>query len=231
MMRRGFLASCGAAAMAALGTRWPAVDAAPGALLAVAGPRVQLVLAGGAPVAASRLVRHGSYVFLYPFESTPCFLLDLGRAVPGMQVALRGTEGAYAWAGGVGPRRSIVAYSAICPHAYTHPTREVAMIHYDGPDTPATVAQRTGVVTCCAHGSTFDPTRGSVPLQPPAEIPLAGIVLEWDADTDGLFARGVVGRPVFEEFFRSFPKSARREVQGSTPVWELERYSRAVLSC
>ena len=192
---------------------------------------MRLILEGKTPVAASRLVPHQSYVFLYPFDSTPCFLLDLGRTVPGASVALRGTDTGYVWGGGVGPGRSIVAYSAICPHAFAHPTREVAMIHYYGPDTPATVAQRTGVVTCCVHGSTFDPTRGAVPLQPPAEIPLAAIVLEWDAGTDGLWARGVVGQPVFDEFFKSFPKSARGEVQGATVVWELERYSRSVLSC
>jgi len=66
---------------------------------------------------------------------------------------------------------------------------------------------------------------------PPAEIPLAAVLLEWEAETDALYAVGIGGRPVFTEFFKSFPKNVRREVQEVTPVWELERYSRAVLSC
>jgi arsenite oxidase small subunit len=209
---------------------WPA--AAPGAAEAqlTPGARAQLVLEGGAPLRASRLIPHADYVFLYPFDATPCFLLDLGKPVPPADVPLR-AGGSYAWPGGVGRDRSIVAYAAICPHTYTHPTREAAMIHYFPPDQPAAVAQRGGVITCCVHGSAFDPARGAVPLQPPAELPLAAIVLEWDEASDGLTAAGIVGRPVFVEFFKSFPRSARREVTGATTVWELARYSGGVLPC
>jgi Rieske Fe-S protein len=169
-------------------------------------------------------------VFHYPFEGTPCFLLELAAPVPAADVPLRG-GGQYAWPGGVGPRRSVVAFSAICPHTYTHPTRESAMIHYFAPDQPATVAQRGGIITCCVHGSAFDPRQGAVPLQPPAEVPLAAVRLEWDEATDGLTATGVVGRPVFEEFFKGFPRNSRREVEGGTIVWPLARYTRAVLPC
>jgi hypothetical protein len=42
---------------------------------------------------------------------------------------------------------------------------------------------------------------------------------------------GLAGRPVLEEFYRSFPQASRRPVEGTTAVWELERYSRAVLPC
>lgn len=195
------------------------------------GPRVQLVVEGKTPLTASQLVPHKTYVFLYPFESTPCFLLDVGEAVPGARVPLVKEGVSYAWAGGVGKKRSIVAYSAICSHAYTHPTRESAMIHYFGPEQPSVVAQRGSVITCCVHGSAFDPRLGAVPLQPPAEIPLAAVVLEWEENADALYALGLVGQPVFEEFFKSFPKSSRREVAGLTPVWELARYSREVIFC
>ena len=226
------MAGCGAAAgMAAFEGSRPAAGAPGGEFRVLSGPRAQLLLEGKTPLQASQVVPHRSYVFLYPFESTPCFLLNLGRPVPGTQVGAEGGSAGYAWPGGVGRDRSIVAYSAICPHTYAHPTREAAMIHYYGPDTPATVAQRAGVITCCLHGSTFDPGRGAVPLQPPAEAPLAAVLTEWDELTDALYVRGVVGRPAFDEFFKSFPKNVRREVQEVTPVWELERYSRAVLSC
>jgi arsenite oxidase small subunit len=228
--RRGFLGCSAVAGVALLRGAWPA--AAPGAAEAQLQPsaRARLVLEGGAPLRASRLIPHADYVFLYPFDGTPCFLLDLGKPVPPADVPLR-TGGSYAWPGGVGRDRSIVAYAAVCPHTYTHPTREAAMIHYFPPDQPATVAQRGGVITCCVHGSAFDPARGAVPLQPPAELPLAAIVLEWDEVTDGLAAAGIVGQPVFVEFFKSFPRSARREVTGVTTVWELARYSRGVLPC
>jgi arsenite oxidase small subunit len=193
------------------------------------GARVQLVWDGKGPLRAAELTPHTDYLFFYPFESTPCFLLDLAKPVTAAAVTFRG--GAYAWPGGAGRQGSIVAYAAICPHTYTHPTPDAAMIHYFRPDQPATVAQRGGVITCCVHGSAFDPTHGAVPLQPPAEIPLAALLLEWDPASDALHAVGVAGRPVFEEFFRSFPRLGRRPVEGATPVWELARYTRAVLPC
>lgn len=229
MKRRAFLGCSALAALAAL--RGPGRAAAPVAAgQGERGPRARLVWEGNAPVRASRLASHTDYVFGYPFEGTPCFLLDLGEPVAGADVPLRSGE-RYGWPGGVGPRRSLVAFSAICPHTYTHPTRESAMIHYFAPDQPATVAQRGGIITCCVHGSAFDPRQGAVPLQPPAELPLAAVLLEWDEGTDGVTAIGVAGRPVFAEFFRGFPRSSRREVEGTTTVWELARYSGAILPC
>ncbi|HEY6415764.1 MAG TPA: hypothetical protein VIX41_05990, partial [Acidimicrobiales bacterium] len=224
MERRAFL-GCGALAGLAWlrGARGLAVPGAAEASIE-RGPRARLVLEGGAPVRASQLVPHQDYVFFYPFDGTPCFLLDLDKPVAGADVPLR-AGGSYAWPGGVGRGRSLVAYSAICPHTYTHPTREAAMIHYFAPDQPASVAQRGGVITCCVHGSAFDPARGAVPLQPPAELPLATVLLEWDEASDELTAVGVLGRPVFTEFFKSFPRIARRDVAGSTTVRDLARYS------
>lgn len=230
MRRRGFLAGCGAASgVAALGALTLATRGKE--VRAQAGPRVRVVWEPGAPVRANDLAPQQSYVFLYPYQGTPCFLLDLGRPVPGLPVPLDGGALGYTWSGGVGPGRSVVAFSAICSHLYTHPTAEVAMIHYYAPGSPATVAQRAGVISCCAHGSTFDPARGAVPLQPPAEIPLAAVVLEWEEAADALYATGVAGRPVFAEFFRSFPRSGRGEIGDTTRLWKLERYSRAVLAC
>lgn len=228
-MNRRTVLGCGVLAAAA-GLAARAAGARAGGQ-AVAAPKLPLWDEGREPFLASALVPHRTYVFLYPYESTPCFLLHLGREVTGTGIPAHGTVAAYDWPGGVGPDRAIVAYSAICPHAFTHPTREVAMIHYYGPSDAAAVAQRTNVITCCVHGSTFDPARGAVPLQPPAEIPLAAVVLGWEPATDALYAAGLVGRPVFAEFFRSFPRSSRRRVEGPVPVWPLERYSTAVMNC
>ena len=44
-------------------------------------------------------------------------------------------------------------------------------------------------------------------------------------------AVGVLGRPVFAEFFRSFPRIARRDIADSTTVRELVRYSSGILPC
>lgn len=227
--RRAFL-GCGAlATLAVFRGSW--LPAASGAATPVQpGRRVQLLAEGKTPLRAADLRPHTDYVFFYPFEGTPCFLLDLGRPVPGAQVPLRAGD-SYGWAGGVGRSGSILAFSAICPHTYVHPTRENAMIHYFPPDQPATVAQRGGVITCCVHGSVFDPVQGAIPIQPPAELPLAAVALEWEEATDALYAVGVEGRPVFEEFFRSFPRASRREMERVTPVWALSRYSRAILPC
>jgi len=228
--RRAFLGCSAVAGVTLLRGSWP--PAAPRAAEAGAwrGRRVRLVGETGASLRAAQLTPHKDYVFLYPYAGTPCFLLDLGKSVPPARVPLR-TGGGYAWPGGVGRRGSVVAYAAICPHTYTHPTRDSAMIHYFAPDQPATVAGQGGIITCCVHGSAFDPARGAVPLQPPAELPLAAVLLEWDQATDGLDAVGVVGQPVFEEFFTSFPRTPRGEIQGVTTVWELTRYSGAVLPC
>lgn len=232
MRRRTFVTGCGVlAGIATVGMPRPVTPSATAESRVQPGPRVQLVTDGRTALRASHLRPHKTYVFAYPFEGTPSFLLDLGKAVHGAEIPLGPAAGAYFWAGGVGKQRSIVAYSAICPHTYAHPTRESAMIHYFGPDEPATVSQRAQVITCCVHGSTFDPSRGAVPLQPPAEIPLAAVLLEWEEQSDALYAVGVVGRPVFEELFRNFPRASRHGVPEVAPVWELERFSQAVLSC
>ncbi|MDC1288096.1 sulfur oxidation protein, partial [Gammaproteobacteria bacterium] len=62
-----------------------------------------------------------TYLFHYPYVSTPCFLINLGRPVqPGKQLRTRDGQ-RYRWQGGAGPERSIVAFSAICAHKMSHP--------------------------------------------------------------------------------------------------------------
>ena len=185
MERRDFIKFCAASAVAA-----PAVAADARARFY---SRARLVDANGIALKAKAIPANRNLIFHYPYASTPCFLLNLGRPAKASAALETADKHPYEWRGGVGAGRSVVAYSAICPHTYTHPTIESTMIHYFGPDAPATVSQRAGVVTCCVHGSTFEPGRGAVPLQPPAEIPLATVVLEWEEATDALFATGLLG--------------------------------------
>jgi hypothetical protein len=57
------------------------------------------------------------------------------------------------------------------------------------------------------------------------------VLLEWDESSDGLAAVGVLGRPVFTEFYKSFPRVARRDVADTTTLRELAQYSAGVLPC
>src|SRR5687768_5159333 len=76
------------------------------------------------PLRASRLAVGRNYIFHYPFEGTPCFLINLGQPTIA-KVALKTENGStYEWPGGVGPQRGVVAYSAICSHRLTYPTRQ-----------------------------------------------------------------------------------------------------------
>src|SRR3954463_9740413 len=119
MDRRSFIETCTSGAVCA------AAASALTALAADAKPkayaRALLVDDQGAPLKASKLKALTNYVFDYPFEATPVFLLDLVKPALPQALSTRDRD-AYAWPGGVGPRRSIVAYSAICAHQLVYPT-------------------------------------------------------------------------------------------------------------
>ena len=63
----------------------------------------------------------------------------------------------YAWSGGVGPARAIVAFSAICAHKLAYPTRDVSFIRYQPQRSATSDAQ---VIHCCADHSVYDPASG-----------------------------------------------------------------------
>src|SRR5689334_21284182 len=125
MQRRDFIGVCAAGA---------ALSAPPLLLAADVKPRlysrVRLVDGRGNPLKPSNLAVNTNYVFHYPFEGTPCFLLNLGKPTP-RNVTLKTEKGGdYLWPGGVGPNRAIVGYSAICSHQLTYPTRQISFISY-----------------------------------------------------------------------------------------------------
>ena len=113
-----------------------------------------------------------NYVFDYPYSSTPCFLLRLRRARGRRHRPARPRSGdAYRWEGGVGPGHDVVAYSAICAHKMTYPTRQVSFIGYR--DEPSPVAGKGKVITCCSDRSVYDPAAGARVVSGPAPQPLA----------------------------------------------------------
>jgi Rieske Fe-S protein len=241
LARRGFMKLCAASAAA--------VGIAP-ELLASTAPvkhyaRVRLVHAGGQAVAAGALPVGESLVFNYPHATTPCFLLNLGRALEG-NLGLRTESGdEYLWPGGVGPASSIVAFSAICAHKMSHPAKTVSFINYRHEDVSfrdhaQKIIKRDGVIFCCSEKSVYDPARGARVLGGPARQPLCAIVLEHDPADDALYAIGSRGGEMFEKFFATFTprlqmewglSNVRAPVTGSSTVLAIDEYSRTQMLC
>ncbi len=234
MQRRRFLESCaavsGGAALAQLSAAWGATEPR-------RYDRARLVDANGEPLKAATLATRTNYVFHYPFAGTPCFLLRLGQAVTAPVTLQREDGGSYAWNGGVGPQRSIVAFSAICAHKLAYPTRDVSFIRYQAQKSPGAEAD---VIHCCAEHSVYDPARGARVVSGPAPQPLAAILLEYDGRADALYALGTVGAEQFDAFFSKYdfkltmehgPGKARHPVGDRTVVRELDRYCRQTIQC
>ena len=231
MQRRDFIKFCAASA-AANGTPGLAADAAPSFY-----GRARLVDGGGAALKASRIPVDRNLIFHYPFASTPCFLLNLGRPARASVRLATADKRSYEWTGGVGPKHSIVAYSAICAHQLAYPTREISFISYR---TEKSARNRIGnVIHCCAEHSQYDPAQGARVLAGPAPQPLAAILLEHDANTDEVYAVGTLGGEMFNEFFQKYAfrlqmehgARAKETVQGPCVVQALENYCKQQVKC
>lgn len=204
--RRGFLKLC--AGTGALVASSPALlaDATPERTPA---PPATLVDSEGQPLRLQQLVVGESYVFHYPYVSTPCFLMDLGKPALPLERLETDDGRSYRWRGGVGPQRSVVAFSAICAHRMTYPTPTVSFIHYRHGEMVYTdhelkLAKREQVIYCCSEGSVYDPAEGCRVLGGPAPQPLAAIDLALDEETGELRALGTYGGDMFERFFEKF---------------------------
>ena len=233
MDRRGFIGACTAGAACASAASWPALaaDARPKAYA-----RALLVDEQGDPVRASRLQVATNYVFHYPFEATPVFLLDLGKPAAPQTLSTQNRD-AYAWPGGVGALRSIVAFSAICAHQLVYPTRDVSFISFR--KTRAQRGVQDQLIHCCAEHSQYDPARGAQVLAGPAPQPLCAVLLAHDARADSLTAYATLGGELFDAFFRKYEMKlsldvgprARSAVSGQAVVRELSRFCRNPVQC
>jgi len=231
MQRREFVKFCAASAAAAGAPELAAADATPTFY-----GRAKLVSASGAPLKAAAVPAERNLIFHYPFAATPCFLLNLGRPARASARLLTADQRAYEWKGGIGPQRSIVAYSAICAHQLAYPTREISFISYRTEKSPR---NRLGnVIHCCAEHSQYDPAAGARVLAGPAPQPLATILLEHDAGTDELTAVGTLGGEMFNQFFAKY--EIKLSLEGGAPrataaatsfVHELESYCRQQVKC
>jgi arsenite oxidase small subunit len=232
MKRRHFIQACAAGATCA---SLPEASAA--ANQARMYNRARLVDEKGRPLRIATLQAGTNYVFDYPYSATPCFLLRLTK--PAAKVVDLRTESGqpYRWEGGVGQDKSIVAYSAICAHKMTYPTKQVSFISYR--EDPSPVAGPGRVITCCSDRSVYDPAAGARVVSGPAPQPLASILLEHDPKADEVFAVGTYGGEMFAEFFRKYEfrlqlemgPRARSEVEGTTTVRTLDNYSTQWAKC
>jgi Rieske Fe-S protein len=238
MDRRDFVEGC------ALGAGALAASFSTGAWAAQASPRryarATLVDEWGEPLRAAHLRPQTNYLFHYPFEATPVFLLDLGKAAGPVTLKTKGQLD-YQWPGGVGPRRSLVAFSAICAHKLVYPTKELSFISFrKGAALHAkTPSQGNDLIHCCADHSQYDPARGAQVLGGPADQPLCAVLLEHDPRSDSLTATGTLGGELFDQFFQKYEMKlslevgprARQEVAGRSTVRELDKFCRNPVRC
>ncbi len=199
--------------------------------------RAKLLDPQGKPIRASAVPAQKNFIFHYPFASTPCFLINLGKPSKARATLRTAGNESYQWTGGVGPAGSIVAYSAICAHQLAYPTRQISFISYR-PDSSAR-NKHAQVIHCCAEHSQYDPADGARVVAGPAPQPLAAILLEHDARTDELVATGTLGGEMFNQFFAKYEfklafehgDAAHRAVAGTAVVNELENYCRQQVRC
>jgi arsenite oxidase small subunit len=229
--RRGLMreAACVAGAWAASGSL---------PVLAVGAPqryaRSLLVDALGAPIRASALKAGEAQLFNYPFVASPVFLLTFDREVGPVELQTEAKQ-AYASPAGVGPKRGIVAFSAICAHKLVYPTPQISFIGLR----KGVGAEPAQVIHCCADQSRYDPAAGARVIGGPAPQPLAAILLEWDARRDQLHAVGVQGGEMFGAFFDKYAFKLETELGArakalagaTTAVQPAAAYSRQWQSC
>ena len=234
MERRDFIKACAATCAIATPDLLSAKDLQPRFY-----SRAQLVNDRGRPLRTADLAAGRNYIFHYPFEATPCFLLNLGKPTV-RDVQLKTENGsAYVWAGGVGPNRAVVGFSAICAHRMSYPTPQISFISYREKST-APGATNPNVIHCCSEHSEYDPSAGAKVVGGPAPQPLSAVLLEYDAKSDGLQAVGMLGGEMFDAFFSKFEfrlalehggTAMRRQVAGSAVVKDLQQFCKQQVRC
>ena len=196
--------------------------------------RTLLVDKLGDALRASNLVAGEPQLFTYPFVASPVFLLRLDRAVAATELQTEAKQ-AYAAPAGVGPQLSIVAFSAICAHKLMYPTPQISFIGVrKGFD-----SEPAHVIHCCGDNSRYDPAQGARVIAGPAPQPLAAVLLEWEAQTDRLYAVGVQGGEMFPAFFEKYGfkleselgVKARASIGATAVVQPAAAYSRQWQSC
>ena len=234
MDRRSFVESCAASATCLAAAMTQPAFAADARARNYA--RTLLTDEQGRPFKASGLKLQTNYVFNYPFEATPAFLLKLAQPALPQRLSTK-AHADYAWPGGVGLHLSVVAFSAICAHQLVYPTPQVSFISFR--KNKAQKGLQDNLIHCCADHSQYDPSKGAQVLSGPAEQPLCAVLLAHDAAADTLTAYATLGGELFDEFFRKYEfklsldvgPNAKNPVGGQAVVRELEKYCRNSIQC
>ncbi|MBF6058239.1 MULTISPECIES: Rieske 2Fe-2S domain-containing protein [Thiomicrorhabdus] len=174
----------------------------------IAFPKSLLTKEDGSPLRSKDIQVKTEYQFPYPYKSTPCFLIDMGA--PLKQAELSEENGSkYKWLGGSGPHQSVVAFLAICPHQLQYPNKNFSMINFNPKHSD--VAEGPGMITCCAHNSVYDPTKGGKVMKGPATNPLTAVKLEYNAAKDEYWAVALYGHDLVADFFKAYKRDLKKE--------------------
>ncbi|HSN00643.1 MAG TPA: Rieske (2Fe-2S) protein [Rudaea sp.] len=234
MDRRRFVKFCAGTALTAGLAEVPRVFASQIADFAPAA----LLKEDGSPLKASEIGAAEAMVFAYPYKGVPCFLINLGDKAPRTQPLISPDGDAYTNPQGVGRRRNLVAFVAICTHQLSYPSPQSSVLRYAAAGSE--LAGDPGRIVCCAHGSVYDPADGARKVSGPAPGPLLPVRLAYDPASDGLTATGSVDEKFFRRFFDAYksemierfgPGVYRQEVGPTTRAVLLSRYSRLVAAC
>ncbi|WP_297889167.1 Rieske 2Fe-2S domain-containing protein [Sulfurihydrogenibium sp.] len=196
-----------------------------------------LIKEDGTPITSKDIPDNTVLLFFYPYKSTPCYIINTGEEVKPTKVKLSdGKE--YEFKGGIGNKKSIVAYSAICPHQWSYPTKDFSLINYYPSNQKSETTGKSGVIQCCAHISVFDVKNGGQVIEGPAELPLACVEL---LEEDGkIYATAVVGPNQFEEFFDMYKSDLieqygniekAKELLDKTVVMEVGKHVKEQIRC
>jgi len=147
----------------------------------------QLLDLDGSPLTETKMMSEYSVdtsellLFNYPLQNEPNFLLNL--APPSGS-----SGGATNVPFGVGSKKSIVAYSAICQHLGCPAP---ALAYYPPGASTTKPDGKAFYIHCSCHGSTYDVANSAANLTGPAVLPLPQVILEWHTDDDTIWATGV----------------------------------------
>jgi len=126
----------------------------------------------------SQLTNLKPLVFYYPLTNTPNYLVKLGVAA----------------AGGIGPEKDIVAFSATCQHLGC----EYGFLSPGGsPVCNPSYKAAIPMGYCCCHGSQYDFTESAKVIGGPAPRPVPMVQLQLDSSTGDISAVSMAGPTIF----------------------------------
>jgi Rieske Fe-S protein len=197
------------------------------------------------PLSSESFRTSSHYIFNYPFVTTPCFLIRLDSPVTTAHQLSTAEHNTYQWPGGVGPEDSVVAFSAICAHKLSYPTRATSFINYRPEEvtyvrSDQSTDKRKQLIYCCSERSVYDPSKGAKVLGGPAPQPLTAILIRYDGKEDHYYATATLGGEMYNRFFESFGfrialeyknENIRQLTGNSTTAYTPDRYTNHQVRC